>query len=77
MMLVCMFIHTLKCVSLDIAYILALKDQEGFRSLRLDGGFNILFVMHHPRGVEVGILGGSKNQKSGKCHELSRKSKKN
>ena len=29
----------------------------------------------HPRGVEVGILGGSKNQKSGKCHELSRKSR--
>ena len=28
----------------------------------------------HPRVVEVGILGGSKNQKSGKCHELSRKS---
>ena len=27
-----------------------------------------------PRGVEVGVLGGSKNQKSGKCHELSRKS---
>ena len=27
----------------------------------------------HPRGVEVGILGGSTNQKSGKCHELSRK----
>ena len=27
----------------------------------------------HPRGVELGILGGSKNQKSGKCHELSRK----
>ena len=25
----------------------------------------------HPRGVEVGILGGQKNQKSGKCHELS------
>ena len=28
----------------------------------------------HPRGFEVGILGGSKNQKSGKCNELSRKS---
>ena len=26
----------------------------------------------HPRGVEVGILGGSKNQKSRKWHELSR-----
>ena len=25
-------------------------------------------------GVEVGILGGQKNQKSGKCHELTRKS---
>ena len=24
-------------------------------------------------GVAVGILGGQKNQKSGKCHELSRK----
>ena len=24
-------------------------------------------------GVEVGIFGGQKNQKSGKCHELSRK----
>ena len=28
----------------------------------------------HPRGVEVGILGGSKNQKSGKCDEMSIKS---
>ena len=27
-----------------------------------------------PRGVEVGILGGQKNQKSGKFHELLRKS---
>ena len=25
-----------------------------------------------PKGVAVGILGGQKNQKSGKCHELSR-----
>ena len=31
-------------------------------------------LIPHPRGVKVGILGGSKNQKSGKCHELSRKS---
>ena len=29
----------------------------------------------HPRGVEVGILGGSQNKKSGKFHELSRKSR--
>ena len=27
----------------------------------------------HPRGVEVGIFWGQKNQKSGKCHKLSRK----
>ena len=27
-----------------------------------------------PKGVEVGILGGQENQKSGKCDELSRKS---
>ena len=26
-----------------------------------------------PKGVEVGILGGQKINKSGKCHELSRK----
>ncbi len=29
-----------------------------------------------PKGVAVGILGGQKNKKSGKCHELSRKEKK-
>ena len=38
--------------------------------MRIDLGM----VPPHPRGVEVGILVGSNNQNSGKCHELSRKS---
>ena len=39
----------------------------------MDGSY-LKKLTPHRRGVEVGILGGSKNQKSGKCHEMSRKS---
>ena len=42
--------------------------------MRIDMGMVSKKLTPHPRGVVVEILRWSKNQKSGKCHELSRKS---